>query len=220
MDMRVGPILYLHDMSEDKAPDVVKKSLTLFRKICGEDAMVQVAIVTTRWDRLGDVKKGTARVEELATDFWPEMLVQGARTFHVQPSDKDIRFSKPHMEPWDIIHQIVSTAVGRNDDRRPIRIQDEIVNLGKVLADTDVGGELRLQRADGDFWRMIDKMMKDIRLRFVRRAKESVEAGRKSDQQAKNTEEGRSTLHSRLVMVPQVDDHVLEDGFESDIVIP
>lgn len=164
----MGGVLYLHDISRDAFPEYLLKDLILFAKLCGEDAMHQVAFVTTKWDRLQSIDEGMDRVVELRNDFWSDMTGKGAFVSHLQPEGDRVPLSRQHKRPWNIIYNIVLSANARDMRHRILRIQDEVVNRRKFLAETDAGRELR---------RSLERMLetaKDLR----RQEKEDVKEGR------------------------------------------
>lgn len=59
-----------------------KKNLFMFKKLCGNDALKNVLLATTMWDRVGDVE-GSARESELIStpDFWGWMVGRGSRVY-------------------------------------------------------------------------------------------------------------------------------------------
>jgi len=73
-------VLYLHRISDPKMNGAAKRALDLFRALCGEDAMRNVIIVTTRWDRVNP-GEGERRYNELqSSDFcYKPLLDQGAQ---------------------------------------------------------------------------------------------------------------------------------------------
>lgn len=121
--MRIAAILYLHDISNDDSESVVDRSIAVFLKLCGEDAMDQIAFVTTKWDRCRDSRELLDRVKELDIRYWQN---RGVSVFHVQPSSWDDLISPEHKKPWDILYQILLSADKRDPDRI-LKIRDGIV---------------------------------------------------------------------------------------------
>ena len=58
---KLGGIIYLHQITDRKMGGVSLRNLRMFRKLCGEDALKNVVVVTTRWD--GVPEKDRERVE-------------------------------------------------------------------------------------------------------------------------------------------------------------
>ena len=137
--MLVGGVLYLHDITATASEGSMVKSLNIFSKLCGEDSMDQVAIVTTKWDRLSDRTVGDDTANELRTRLWKNLLAAGAQVAHLQPNNSSTQISPLHRKPWDIVHQLILTADTRAVKGRILRIQDEIVNDRLHLPETDAG---------------------------------------------------------------------------------
>jgi hypothetical protein len=51
----------------------------MFTKLCGDDAMKNVTLVTTKWARV-ELEEGAMREEQLKMKFWKGMLDKGAVT--------------------------------------------------------------------------------------------------------------------------------------------
>jgi hypothetical protein len=77
-------IIYLHRISDVRMQASAKKNLFMFKKLCGDDALKNVILATTMWDRMTEAD-GTARELELTStpDFWgvnDESRKQGVAT--------------------------------------------------------------------------------------------------------------------------------------------
>ena len=111
-DMRVGGILYLHDITRDHHPGslLARDNLPLITKICRNDTLAPLAVVTTKWDRLRDIAEGEDRLEELKEEFWNHALERGAQVYRLEPSDGEgNRISNKHRLPWEIISQVLAS---------------------------------------------------------------------------------------------------------------
>ncbi|KAJ3544808.1 hypothetical protein NMY22_g2656 [Coprinellus aureogranulatus] len=188
--MRVGGVLYLHDISRDGFPGSSFRNLKMFRKLCGSRAMDRVLFITTKWDRLtGDIAQGMERVKELKSDFWNEMLELGATVHHVQPSGIQAKVTGGHRHPWDIIHEIVRSTKVREtrEDKYLLEVQDEIINQRRFLPETDAGRELRIN---------LEELLATAK-RLRRQAIEDARAGR-SDASLKARQDEIAKLTSQL----------------------
>jgi hypothetical protein len=191
--MLVGGVLYLHDMSRDGFPGSLLKNLTLFTKLCGCDAMEQVAFITTKWDRLQNMEEGNDRLAELSEDFWRENIQHGAQIIHVQPQYIPSKMSPLHKRPWEIVHHLVVAAESRDVENRILQIQDEIVNDHRFLPETDAGKELRMSLGT-----LLEKA-KDLK----RRAREGAKAGKPTDSlEMRQQEIDRITAQLRSLRPP------------------
>ncbi|KAI6095006.1 P-loop containing nucleoside triphosphate hydrolase protein [Pisolithus croceorrhizus] len=93
----LSAILYFHRISDNRMAGTPLKNLRVFEKLCGENAMSKVILVTTMWDEV-DTDVGTERLKELKDSYWKVMISQGSTTFEC----KDARGS-----PIKLLQQIV-----------------------------------------------------------------------------------------------------------------
>jgi len=119
------------------------RNANVFESLCGDGALQNVMLVTTMWDSV-DEKAGSAREEELQTQYWDSMIAAGART---------IRFDHTSQGAWNILDQLPDT-------RQPTKLQVQIVDEGKPLAQTDAGIRYFgwLDRLLAQFRRMIEAL--------------------------------------------------------------
>lgn len=105
-----------------------RKNLDLFYQLCGKDALKNVILGTTKW---ADVKRevGLRREGQLAQNHWKDMLTAGAEM---------AQFKGTHKSAWDIVGLIV-----QREEAIALHIQEELVDLGQSLPDTDAGKTLR-----------------------------------------------------------------------------
>jgi hypothetical protein len=105
-----------------------RKNLTMFNKLCGDDALKNVILATTKW---GDIEQsvGLRREHQLSDTYWKTMLVQGSRMD---------RFMLTRESAWAIIELILS-----NEPIDALHIQEELVDLHKLIPETDAGKTLR-----------------------------------------------------------------------------
>ena len=73
-------ILYLHRISDPRMGGISRRNFNMFRKLCGDETLKNVLIVTTMWG-LVDPQVGEAREEQLKTNdtFFKPVLDKGAR---------------------------------------------------------------------------------------------------------------------------------------------
>jgi hypothetical protein len=136
-------VIYLHDITQEGWTRSSQTNLDLFFKLCGEEAMTQVSIVATKWDKISTrLDEGTERLKELKNDYWKHMIQQDASVCILQPdvSPDQRAASEGSIPPWGIIHRLVSSMDGRSV---VLQIQTEIVKLEKELGETEAGKELR-----------------------------------------------------------------------------
>jgi hypothetical protein len=111
------------------------KNYAMFAKLCGDDAMKHVILVTTKWAKV-ELDEGEMREEQLKMEFWKETLNKGAITE---------RFTRTHESAWNIVNQLVARSVPKDQsvDDRALQIQTELVALGRSLPETEAGKTLR-----------------------------------------------------------------------------
>jgi hypothetical protein len=111
------------------------KNLHMFAKLCGDGAIRNVVLTTTMWTKVRP-EVGEGRERELQEKYWAGMLSMGSRT---------MRFGDSFKAAWHIIDQIVGTV----DRNHALLLQEELVNLGRRLSETEAGKMLysQLQQA-------------------------------------------------------------------------
>lgn len=93
----------------------------MFQELCGPDALQNVILATTFWDRVSaDV--GEARESQLQSTFWKPLIDLGSRT---------TRFTYTFESAWSIVDQFSSTT-----PRYPTCLQTEMVTKRKALHQT------------------------------------------------------------------------------------
>jgi hypothetical protein len=100
----------------------------MFNKLCGKDAAKNIILATTKWDQVqqdvGDQREG-----QLAGTFWQDLIRIGSRT---------VRFSRTTQSAWAVVDSIVD-----EDPINDVLIQQELVDLLKILPETEAGNTLR-----------------------------------------------------------------------------
>ncbi|KAH7905582.1 hypothetical protein BJ138DRAFT_1138234 [Hygrophoropsis aurantiaca] len=125
--IRLAGIIYLQQVTQAQMWGTTRKNSVMFEKLCGIESAQNVIIATTKW---GNVKpdEGERRASQLET-FWEDMLSAGSQM---------ARFDKSHKSAWAMVETIIS--------KKPLdalQIQNEMVNLGKRLPQTEAGNTLR-----------------------------------------------------------------------------
>lgn len=121
-------MLYLHRITDNRIGGVSKRSFNVFRKLCGDSALKNVAIVTNMWNKISP-SEGEAREEELKTNerFFKPALDKGA---------KMIRHDNTTASAHAIIRSVMSNSP------LTLAIQHELVDLGRHFHSTDAGREI------------------------------------------------------------------------------
>jgi hypothetical protein len=125
---KIAGIIYLYDISRKRMHGSSFKNFTMFRTLCGSDAAVNVILVTTMWSEVKD-SVGRSREQQLSNVYWKPLLDEGSRSN---------RFLDSFDSAWDIVISLL--------DKVPlevIQIQKELVEIGKLLPETEAGKALR-----------------------------------------------------------------------------
>ena len=107
---------------------ISRKNFGMFRKLCGDNALQNVVIVTNMWGQV-DPELGNEREAELMgeDDFFKPVLDKGAQME---------RHENTTLSAKGIIRLIL------DNNPLPLHIQEELVDEGKAILDTDAGEEL------------------------------------------------------------------------------
>ncbi|KIM76259.1 hypothetical protein PILCRDRAFT_826443 [Piloderma croceum F 1598] len=133
----VATILYLHRISDIRMSGSAMKNLRLFQSICGPNAMLNVAIVTTMWSKVGR-KDGIDREEELRQEVWHDMVGDGCGI---------ARFDDTPESAWRIVDNASQTQASAN-----VLLSSEVVDTHLRLNETTVGITLNAE---------LEKLIKD-----------------------------------------------------------
>jgi RNA binding exosome subunit len=127
--MKLGGIIYLHDISQARMLGTTRKNFDMFRKLCGEQAERNVILGTTKWSEvLPEV--GKRREDELKGHYWNQMIASGSR---VQ------RFQGTHESARKIVNMILDSV----ETTEHLQIQRELVELSRYIPETEAGKTLR-----------------------------------------------------------------------------
>ncbi|KAH8734131.1 hypothetical protein BGZ61DRAFT_491554 [Ilyonectria robusta] len=129
-------IIYVHRITDIRYYGSAVKTFEIFKRICGETALPNVLLTTTRWHEV-DEPTEASRERQLRDDFWAYMVGRGSLMS---------RFHGDRTSAVALISQLVI--------KEPIvlRLQHEMINEGKKLDETEAGsyvsdglGEIRKQ---------------------------------------------------------------------------
>ncbi|OBS29433.1 hypothetical protein FPOA_03370 [Fusarium poae] len=135
--MNLAGVLYLHRISDNRVSGSALKNFNLLEKMCGPHAASRVFLITTMWDltQTGKLNRREAEMRETrlssTEEFWGKLCRQGSRT-------------KRWQGDCGTASSIVSELLRLNDKSGFVvqRIQQELVDEGKSLAQTAAGKEL------------------------------------------------------------------------------
>lgn len=126
-------IIYLHQIHENKMKGSARHYLEIFRSLCGEHALANVMLVTTRWDRIEAHERGNAlRLEqELIDKWWSPLQKRGSQV---------TQFHGSRGEAEAMILELV-----RDRPSVVLDIQRELVDGNKEVGETMAGQRLEQQ---------------------------------------------------------------------------
>ena len=118
----------MHRISDYKIGGISRRNFSMFRKLCGDETLGNVVIVTNMWGEVAP-EIGAAREHELMTDdiLFKPVIDQGARM---------LRHDRTLVSARAILHHIITNCP------RALRIQKELVDEGKDIMQTAAGVEL------------------------------------------------------------------------------
>lgn len=116
-------VIYLHRITDIRFTKGAVKTLDIFKNICGDLALKNVLLVTSRWSEVSE-DLGSKRERELREDFWAYMLHKGSMLG---------RYTGDRPSAVTLISQILSK------DTVVLDLQKDLVDEGKDLNETLAG---------------------------------------------------------------------------------
>ncbi|KAG6833274.1 hypothetical protein H0H87_009449 [Tephrocybe sp. NHM501043] len=129
-NMTLAGVIYLHEISQTRMLGTARKNLDMFNKLIGKDATKNVILATTKWGEI-PAEVGDRREEQLRERHWKWMVDLGAKLF---------RFTDSQESGWKIIQHILDQTATQDVDT--VEIQQELVELKKILPETEAGQAL------------------------------------------------------------------------------
>ncbi len=134
-EVKISGVVYLHRIKDEKMTNGIMRNLTLFRKLCGEDAFKNVVLATTFWDEQMDKEKGERRENRLISErtYWGYMTSKGSKVR---------RFLNTRQSALDILTEVAGLP--------PVvlTIQREMVDEGLEVNQTKAGEALNKELAE------------------------------------------------------------------------
>jgi hypothetical protein len=127
--MKLGGVIYLHDISQTRMLGATRTNLAVFHKLCGEGADASIILGTTKW-RDTTPEMGARREKQLIETYWQDHIARGSRV---------CRFEDSQASAWNIVHAILDSF----EEQTTLRIQNELVDLQRYIPETDAGKTLR-----------------------------------------------------------------------------
>ncbi len=149
--MKLGGMIYLHEISQSRMSGTARANTEVFQKLCGLNNMSSVFLVTTKWDDV-DINQGSKREIQLAERYWKDMIDGKA---------KQRRFMNDEKTGRAIISEILDLYKAREHDDLALQIQTELVNLQKIIPDTEAAKSLKHSLEDAlEIQRQLAEKMK------------------------------------------------------------
>ena len=127
--MKLGGVIYLHDISQTRMLGTTRKNFDVFLKLCGEEAEASIILGTTKWTNvLPEI--GAQHEKQLVEKYWNEIISRGSRVF---------RFQNSEASAWEMVGAILD----KFEERLALRIQNELVDHQRWIPETDAGKALR-----------------------------------------------------------------------------
>lgn len=146
-DKKLSGIIYLHRITDPKMGGVSLRNLRMFRKLCGEDALENVVVVTTRWDDVSEKDRETMEKRE-------DELMKTPGKFFEPLIDKGGKFLR-HDNTEGSARRIVETFLKKS----PVALQIQLeMRDGKTLEETAAGSELA-----AELKKLVDKHSKEMK---------------------------------------------------------
>ena len=132
--IKLHGILYLHRITDVRMQGSARKNLFMFKKLCGPNALKNVFLVTTMWEKV-DFSEGCRRESQLVDteEFWGWMKAQGSHIVRHQNNEDSAR---------KILEQLMSSH-----SKVVLNIQQQMVEEKRTLDKTDAGIELESEIA-------------------------------------------------------------------------
>ncbi|TEB22475.1 hypothetical protein FA13DRAFT_1741000 [Coprinellus micaceus] len=143
---QLAGVVYIHSIASTRMGSTSRRNLTMFQKLCGRRALRNAAIITTRWDQVKG-STATARETELRTKstLFKYLLDNGATLFRYDRTQGLIAAQT-------IVRHFLNTSP------MPLLVQREMVDEGKLIAETTAGIELQK-----DFRKRMEESHKTMR---------------------------------------------------------
>jgi hypothetical protein len=185
LGIKLKGIIYLHRITDVRMQGSALQYFEMFRRLCGEDAFENVALVTTMWSLLTDKEIGLRREEQLIERFWEPMMDMGS-------------YATSFDGTRESAEGIISVLFGKEDV--VLKIQKEIVDEGRVIEDTTAGAyvkgkvKARLVEKTNQVRDLTEQLNKAERDRDLRRQRSLVKARDKAENELKKEKRGRESL--------------------------
>ncbi|KAK1232373.1 hypothetical protein PQX77_004495 [Marasmius sp. AFHP31] len=128
--IQISGVIYLHRITDNRVSGVTRRNMMMFQQLCGFDAMSNVMIVTTMWQKLEDQEEGNEREQQLGAQgiFFKHAFEGGAQLARHLQNTRESALA------------VISKLLAK--DPVTLQIQREMVDEGKSLTDSAAGSQL------------------------------------------------------------------------------
>lgn len=184
---RLSGIIYLHPISHARMDGSSLRSLRMFRKLVGEDALSNVLLASTHWAHVS-AEEGTRREADLRDKFWKPLLDNGAVM---------TRHTGGAASAMALVDDLIDKS------RVVLDIQRELVDERMALIDTAAGSALNeelialQQRHEKELQEVRGDMEKAVRDSDERAQSELAEVRRQLEEKIETDKRNRTALRER-----------------------
>ncbi|KAJ3484493.1 hypothetical protein NLI96_g5619 [Meripilus lineatus] len=191
--MTLSGLLFMHRISDTRMGGISRRNFRMFRKLCGDETLKNVLVVTTMWDSV-TLQLGNARETQLKSDdrFFKPVLDQGGAM---------VRHDNTREGAQAILRRIL------NNHPAPVRLQREMVDEGKKITEIGAADELKREMAE-----LVERHTREI----AQIKKEMEEALKDRDEAShRELEEVKNQLENELKRHEQ-DRNMLSDAYAAE----
>lgn len=159
---KLSGLIYMHRISDPRLTGISRRNFSMFRKLCGEETLKNVVIVSTMWDETPHAR-AESREKELKTD--PELDFKAAL-------DKGASM-KRHDNTKESAHAILQHFL--QNQPRTLRIQKELVDKKWDIVETSAGMELNdhLARLAADHKKRLGDLEREMKRALTEKDEET-----------------------------------------------
>jgi hypothetical protein len=140
--MKLSGLIYVHRISDVRMGGISSRNFRMFRKLCGDDTLKNVVIVTNMWGKVNQAK-GEMREAELKSSFFKAALDKGAQMLR-------------HDNTVESVHNILRHIMQNHP--LPLQIQRELIDEKK-----DIGQTAAAQEVESQIQELIQKHQAEIK---------------------------------------------------------
>lgn len=202
--IKLRGIIYMHRISDFRVGGSSRKNFNMFCKLCGEKAFCNIIILTNMWGEVTP-ERGAAREIELATDdlLFKPILDGGAQMAR-------------HENSVQSAHAVILSLI----EHSPValRIQEELIDEHKDIADTGAGQELGrelaalIRKHHAQLAELQTELDEAVRAKDMQSKKELEQARKDIEERISRAERDRARLSTEYVQEKNQVDGFVRDA--------